>query len=144
MLRVLKQIVTSVPHPAWPHVDRYTSLKDRTCALEDLTGQTRGIIDEAEPTAYQATAGHSSYGDPPEPIRSTLIPVAPQKWTNLCSDYVLAHLVSLFLALINPYWRLVERDLFTSSLKNGGLFCSVLLVHAIMSCASVCLIPAIG
>ncbi|KAF2718636.1 hypothetical protein K431DRAFT_287518 [Polychaeton citri CBS 116435] len=66
------------------------------------------------------------------------VPAAP--WTTItASDEAVSHLVSLFLAWINPTWRFVEQDLFLMGMRSKRLqsrFCSPLLVNSICAIAS--------
>lgn len=54
------------------------------------------------------------------------------------SDEAVSHLVSLFLCVINPFWRLVEEDAFLRAMRSRkhSIYCSPLLVHSILACAS--------
>ena len=57
-----------------------------------------------DPLEYDSN--FSIYDSPPH-----LVPALP--WTNIAtSDAAVSHLISLFLAWINPSWRFVEQDLF--------------------------------
>lgn len=55
------------------------------------------------------------------------------------NDEAVSHLVSLFLCFINPFWRLVEEDAFLRAMRSRkhSVYCSSLLVHSILACASI-------
>jgi hypothetical protein len=67
------------------------------------------------------------------------IPVS--RWTKLVAtseDGSASRLVYLFLKCLNPYWRLVEEDLFLQASRVPGEspYCSSFLVNAMLACAS--------
>ena len=77
---------------------------------ERLTGPSDGD-DQSDPSAQNPDSdkegGHVHRHDHP----THQVPAAP--WTSITtSDEAVSHLVSLFLAWINPTWRFVEEDLF--------------------------------
>jgi hypothetical protein len=58
-----------------------------------------------------------SQDDYPSPHQ---VPATP--WTTITeSDEAVSHLVSLFLAWINPNWRFVEQDLFLHGERLAGI-----------------------
>lgn len=67
------------------------------------------------------------------------MPASP--WTDITNDdRTVSQLVSTFFVAVNPYWRFLEEDPFIRNmrLKNvESLYCSPLLVNAVLACASV-------
>ncbi|KAF2169515.1 hypothetical protein M409DRAFT_52055 [Zasmidium cellare ATCC 36951] len=67
--------------------------------------------------------------------------VSARPWTAITtSDEAVSHLVSLFLAWMNPTWRFVEQDIFLRGMRSKQLdsdFCSSFLVNSICAIASV-------
>lgn len=67
------------------------------------------------------------------------VPFSP--WTDILdNDEAVSQLVSIFLTVVNPYWRLVEEDLFLRHMRSKdvhSLYCSKLLVNSVLACASV-------
>ncbi|PIB00574.1 hypothetical protein CB0940_02026 [Cercospora beticola] len=65
------------------------------------------------------------------------VPASP--WVVITDDdEAISHLVSLFLAWVNPGWRFVEQDLFLQGMRSGDVdspFCSPFLVNAMCSMA---------
>lgn len=109
-------------------LETLTSIFDADAAVIDDGRAESGITDDAG-AAVQ---------------RSPLLPkysLRASPWTNVSiSDAAFSHLISLFLAFVNPYWRFVEKDEFLAALQLGDTtseFCSKTLVHAMLSCASV-------
>ncbi|KAF2724541.1 hypothetical protein K431DRAFT_300855 [Polychaeton citri CBS 116435] len=74
-----------------------------------------------------------SYNGPP-----FWVPASP--WTGIAnSDFTVSHLVSLFLAYVNPFWRFVEVDLFIAAMRTRNPdsgYCTPLLVNAILALAA--------
>lgn len=67
------------------------------------------------------------------------VPAKP--WTNATdSDETVSELVSTFLTWMNPFWRLVEEDLFLKAMRARASivdYCSPLLVNSMLALASV-------
>lgn len=68
--------------------------------------------------------------------------VPASRWSDLVSDKddeSASHLLSLFLTCLNPYWRLVEEDLFLQASREFAIspYCSPFLINAMLACASV-------
>ena len=113
--------------------------RDRIITLETLSG----LLSDANPE-NQINDGT---GHPPPRLDSDgshdgplfFVPASP--WTNVTDDDdAVSHLVSLFLAMLNPMWRFVEEDLFLRAMRGrrkDSQSCSCLLVNAMLAAASV-------
>ncbi|KAF2719517.1 hypothetical protein K431DRAFT_321677 [Polychaeton citri CBS 116435] len=113
-----------------PDGDAYKPLRDCIITLEALSGVlenidgTQHLIESGELRDYRESSETFSYG----PIHW----VSATPWTDLpCSDYGVSHLISLYFAFLNPYWRFVEEDL---DLDTD--YCSPLLVNAVLAFTS--------
>jgi hypothetical protein len=106
-------------------------LVSRKC-LDSFPGiQAKHVLSEA--------SGHES----DESYDGSLHHIPVSRWTDLVAaskDEFASRLIYLFLKCLNPYWRLVEEDLFLQASRMPGksLYCSSFLVNAILACASVC------
>lgn len=67
------------------------------------------------------------------------VPAAP--WVTIIhNEFAVSHLISIFFATINPYWRFLEEDLFLRGMRSRDLdseYCSPALVSAVLACAAV-------
>lgn len=66
------------------------------------------------------------------------VPASP--WTDVTvNDRAVSELVSTFFGVINPYWRFLDEAAFIQDMRRkdvDGLYCSPLLVNAVLACAS--------
>ena len=67
------------------------------------------------------------------------VPAAP--WVTIIhNEFAVSHLISIFFATINPYWRFLEEDLFLRGMRSRDRhseYCSSALVSAVLACAAV-------
>ena len=116
----------------WPFRDSIITLQTLSGLLSDVNpgGQT---IEGIKKSPLPRISDGSNDG----PL--FFVPASP--WTNVTDDdNAVSHLVSLFLAILNPMWRFVEEDLFLRAMRSrrkDTQFCSCLLVNAILASASV-------
>lgn len=141
LVQISRLMLTRGSSTVLPHSSVYRPLRDRVNCLEIMVDTLRlsyrdvGSVPSDSLPAQLPPYGtiHSVPQDPPYRLRAS-------PWTQLATDRTVSHLVCLFLALVNPYWRFVEDELFVIAMLSGvprSHFCSPLLVHAVMSCASV-------
>jgi hypothetical protein len=136
-----KKLVTAGPRMYVPGLSVLKPLQDCIITLETLTS----IFDADAAVADDGRAESGITDDAgTAEQRSPLLPkysLRASPWTHVSiSDAAFSHLISLFLAFVNPYWRFVEKDEFLAALQLGDTtseFCSKTLVHAMLSCASV-------
>lgn len=136
-----KKLVTTGPRMYLPALAVTKPLQDCIVTLETLAS----IFDADAAVVGDGRAKSDTTEDVGAAERlSQLLPkysLRASPWTQVpISDAAFSHLISLFLAFVNPYWRLVEKDEFLSALQLGDTtseFCSKSLVHAMLSCASV-------
>ena len=121
-----------------PH-QAFQPLKETIMTLETILG----VLDDANSTS-RGPVGPEDITPRSKPSSRPSGPpfwVPARGWTTRdVSDEAASKLVSLFLALINPYWRFVEEDLFLAAMRAGypsTTYCSPLLVNAILSLVSV-------
>jgi hypothetical protein len=78
--------------------------------------------------------------------RKPLFKVPAKPWTRLTDDDdLVSHLISLYLEWVNPFFRVLEEDLFIEAMQAGDFnseYCSPFLVNAMLACACVCLVVA--
>lgn len=155
-LIALVQTTASLPHivrmASWVLLDpslivrlpenaAYTELRDCVVNLDTLTtvlaeinpDQSRWAIKSSN-NAICPRVADGFNGGPPH-----WAPAAP--WTSVIrSSEAVSHLVSVYLALVNGYWRFVEQDYFLRAMRRGtpSEYCTPFLVNAILACASVC------
>jgi hypothetical protein len=135
-----KKLVTAGPRMYVPALSVLKPLQDCIITLETLTSifdADAAVVDDGR--AESATTDDAGTAEQ----RSPLLPkysLRASPWTHVSiSDAAFSHLISLFLAFVNPYWRFVEKDEFLAALQLGDTtseFCSKTLVHAMLSCAS--------
>ena len=77
-------------------------------------------------------------------IDSRLARVEIRRWTNVAiTNHLAADAISLYLKIHQPWWGLLDVDLFVDDLLSGRTkFCSQLLVNALLAWACVCCAPA--
>jgi hypothetical protein len=77
-------------------------------------------------------------GKPREPLYK--VPAKP--WTRLTDDDdLVSHLISLYLEWVNPFFRVLDEDLFIRAMQSGDFnseYCSPFLVNAMLAYACVC------
>jgi hypothetical protein len=71
-----------------------------------------------------------------------LYKVPAKPWTRLTDDDdLVSHLISLYLEWVNPFFRVLEEDLFIKAMQSGDFnseYCSPFLVNAMLAYACVC------
>ena len=109
------------------HISQMESLLDRRRMPKQVGSGISMLLDAAghslEPSAPSGVAVRSNALDTAHDhplVPPHQVPAAP--WTKVTSDdEAVSHLVSLYLAWINPTWRFVEQDLFLrGSCKPAG------------------------
>lgn len=134
-----RTLLVDTPLIALPPRDIYKALSDRIITTEILT-TTFG--------RHYLADHHHAQNDadikmtcPSASRRCATGRLVASSWTQLLTNnLVFADLISLFLEVINPYWSLINEDDFLYALRSGrkdDVYCSRLLIHAILSCASV-------
>ena len=125
----------------WPSEQALEPLKDRIVYIDTVCG----ILAHANPTLHligpSASSTSANVAIPDGSHDGPLFWVSAFPWTTMTDDdNAVSHLVSTFLTLFNPFWRCLEEDLFLRAMHSRNLtsdYCSPLLVHAILACASV-------
>jgi hypothetical protein len=92
------------------------------------------------------TVNHNPTKSEPEECdqepRTPLYKVPAKPWTRLTDDDdLVSHLISLYLEWVNPFFRVLEEDLFIEAMQAGDFnseYCSPFLVNAMLACACVC------
>lgn len=77
-----------------------------------------------------------------ETPRDPIYKVPAKPWTRLTDDDdLVSHLISLYLEWVNPFFRVLEEDLFIKAMQSGDFnseYCSPFLVNAMLGYACVC------
>ncbi len=147
LLRVSKLVLNAQSRIVLPPADAYQVYRDRIIDLESLGGLLCGLNpgrrtigigvaddDDGRPSA------DSGDDEPDGSYNGPIFWVTAQPWTTLTqSDEAVSHLVSIYLTMINPYWRLVEEDIFLGAMRSRDLnspLCSPALVNAMLAYGS--------
>lgn len=113
--------------------------EDRNLNPRDpVTQKLKTLNDVHEGLRSPDATEHTQIGSYDGPLH--FVPVS--RWSELVSaadDEPASCLISLFLTCLNPYWRLVEEDLFLQASRevSQSPYCSSFLINAILACASV-------
>ena len=121
-----------------PKVAAYDSLRDSVVTVKTLSSVLARIDLNTNSLALGKSLAPHRMADGFHGSAPFWVSASP--WTaTTSSDFVVSHLVSTFLALVNGYWRFVEQDVFLRAMRSGkpSVYCSPLLVNAILACASV-------
>lgn len=123
-----------------PSREALSPLRDCIITWDTLNGLIRNANPRRHTIDFLVNARTEHQG--PKTFQSGptfFVPALP--WTHITDDDVaVSHLVSLFLAFLNPFYRFVEEDLFLQGMRSKNRqseFCSCLLVNTILSAASV-------
>lgn len=118
-----------------PFQDRILSL-ERLCSMLDVSGANESLhlgSKQRRLSDHDIDILSGAYSGP-----VFWVPTHP--WTKtMDNNNAISHLVSLFLTMLNPYWRFVEEDLFLGDMRSGDLdseYCSPFLVNAILAISS--------
>jgi hypothetical protein len=120
-----------------------SSPPQRRIAISDLlSDQDRPpLLTEKSSPSEDEQDNNKNHLEPP-------VKVPAKPWTALTEDDdLVSHLISLWLQNNNPFFRVVEEDLFVKAMQSGDLsseYCSPFLVNSILALACVCLVLAIS
>lgn len=112
------------------------SLQDQIVTLEILDTVVRdSLLTSPEHQSLMARAWVDSSHTGPD----LWVPALP--WSPLQrDDAAVSHLVSLFLAYVNPFYRFLEEDVFVAAMRRQSTrndLCSSLLIYSVLAAASV-------
>lgn len=122
-----------------PLKESWRPLRDSVITLETLSQ----LLSDANPKRQTVdSVMNPPVRQSPETFRNgPIFFVHASPWTQATNDDgAVSHLISLFLAFINPLYRFVEEDLFLQAMRSGSTdskYCSCFLVNAILASASV-------
>ncbi|KAI5366620.1 putative zn(2)-C6 fungal-type DNA-binding domain-containing protein [Septoria linicola] len=124
-----------------PSRDALAALQDRIISLGDVLG----VLAQSNPTSdtsllwtFTAVESLCSSDDNELELRLHWVPASPWLDSRIAERGV-SRLISTFIWTVNPYWRLLEADLFLRHMrirKLDRLYCSPLLVNAVLACAA--------
>ena len=140
ILRLAMAVSMGLPKAEAPNPQRFQLLRNRIVHfsyLENMLSRmpkqlrplTRVLLDQVEQPSsaeFQPTIAmleeYPEVGTDSSDVPPHRVPAAP--WTTLTSDDdAVSHLVSLFLAWLNPGWRFVEADIFLRGKAKLCTFC---------------------
>lgn len=97
------------------------------------------MLTETSNMPKEARANEHEPKDRVKPVPIHRVPASP--WVSCKStDDGVSDLVSTYLAVLNPFHRHLEADLFLTDMRSNSKhshFCSSLLVYAVLACGSV-------
>lgn len=113
-----------------PSSSEYAVLRTCVVNLESLSAfLSKG------PRALESREALDGFSDGP----LKWVPAAP--WTTITNnDDAVSHLVSVYLAFVNPYHRYLEQDMFLRGMRSrtsSHAYCSAVLVNAVLATGSV-------
>ncbi|USW54819.1 hypothetical protein Slin15195_G081380 [Septoria linicola] len=124
-----------------PSRDALAALQDRIISLGDVLGvlaQSNPTSDTSLLSTFTAVESLCSADDNELELRLHWVPASPWLDSRIAERGV-SRLISTFIWTVNPYWRLLEADLFLRHMRTrklDSLYCSPLLVNAVLACAA--------